>query len=51
MMIGIVWEPSSTMHSMTYDLVPVNGWEEMLQEPTKHDFDDLADERYHSTPP
>ena len=32
------------------DLVPVNGWEEMPQEPTEHDFDDLVDKRYHSTP-
>ena len=32
------------------DLVLVNGWEEMPQEPTEHDFYDSVDKRYHSTP-
>jgi hypothetical protein len=32
------------------DVVPVNGWEEMPQEPTEHDFDDSTDGRQHSTP-
>jgi hypothetical protein len=45
MRIGIVWATSSTMHSMTYeaifckfeeDDVPINGWDEIIQEPTKH---------------
>jgi hypothetical protein len=27
------------------DLVPINGWEEMPQEPTEYDFDDSTDGR------
>jgi hypothetical protein len=27
------------------DLMPVNGWEEMPQEPIKHDFDDSTEGR------
>ena len=27
------------------DIVPVNGWEQMPQEPTKHNFDDFTNER------
>jgi hypothetical protein len=30
--------------------VLINGWEEMPQEHTEHDFDGFTDKRYHSIP-